>query len=474
KSVAHCQSFIHQIKSWSQQQQSSYKAILRSFQHKTNTCPIDLEKFKSIEKGFEAKLKYYTPSIDRMLAILGNGISSRGAKEIAIQQRHDMMTQRWNHLKEVMHELKSKDLIEAERLLSGGQNTKKTTNWKGIRYRTPEPNAKHDPKVQNNYPPLCSPLRGSISDSSSSSQLPKRAYTPKSGSVEDQHTKVGDFYEEDERHFGIDILKPKKNTKRTVLPHQVERPSTTQDIRSRTKTPSRRDLNVSHPQKQTGGGYRSKSSIGDIRVDRVMSPSTATRSITPSLIPRAKTPKNTSRTNSPMIPHTKSTRTKNLSPTPAGHFSQSTLRKKQSMPLLRHKPSFMEISVNEDGKYLPDPKDPLDLEVAQIMNASPISIRCQRVDSGKYYFGSEQSLSSMGGRKLYTCKLMVYTDRKNGKLKNNKVLIRVGGGWQDLEFFLLEHSSLMASDVVVRTYTGKSSASPSDPDSRLSPKGWKN
>ncbi|KAG1206878.1 hypothetical protein G6F35_011117 [Rhizopus arrhizus] len=108
------------------------------------------------------------------------------------------------------------------------------------------------------------------------------------------------------------------------------------------------------------------------------------------------------------------------------------------------------------------------------MNASPISIRCQRVEPGKYYFGNELSLSSMGGKKLYTCKLMTYTDRKGGKLKNNKVLIRVGGGWQDLEFFLLEHSSLMASDVVVRTYTGNSNHSASDSSSRNSPKGWKN
>ncbi|EPB92689.1 hypothetical protein HMPREF1544_00418 [Mucor circinelloides 1006PhL] len=61
-------------------------------------------------------------------------------------------------------------------------------------------------------------------------------------------------------------------------------------------------------------------------------------------------------------------------------------------------------------------------------------------------------MSSMGGKKMYTCKLMTYADRRGGQFKNNKVLIRVGGGWQDLEFFLLEHSSLMASDVVVRSF----------------------
>lgn len=123
--------------------------------------------------------------------------------------------------------------------------------------------------------------------------------------------------------------------------------------------------------------------------------------------------------------------------------------------------------------YHPDPKDPLDVEVAQIMNASPITIRCQRAEPGKYYFGNELSLSSMGGKKLYTCKLMTYTNRKGGQFKNNKVLIRVGGGWQDLEFFLLEHSSLMATDVVVRSYAGNQQhQSVSDTSSRS--KGWKN
>lgn len=96
--------------------------------------------------------------------------------------------------------------------------------------------------------------------------------------------------------------------------------------------------------------------------------------------------------------------------------------------------------------YRPDPKDPLDMEVARIVNASPIAIKCQKGPngSGRYYFGSELSPSVGGGRKLYTCKLMSYTGRRKSDktAARNKVLVRVGGGWQDLELFLLHYGIL--------------------------------
>ncbi|CAO3678583.1 unnamed protein product [Rhizopus microsporus] len=482
RSVAQCYSFIQQIKEWYNhqlqiQQQSNYKSLLRPFQQQQQQpqqCPIDKEKFKSIEKSFEAKYKYYTPSIDRMLTILGNGILSRGSKDTIIQQRHESMLQRWTQLKNVMNELRLRDLMDVERMILGSSQ-KKQSSWKEIRYRTPEPeNAK--PRPQPSLQPPSS-LRGSISDSSTSSQHLRKTKTPRPTRNESIQ-KREDFYEEDERHFGVDLFKYQvnnnNNQSRITRIQHIERPSTTQDIRPRAKTPVKRSLN----HQQSTVGLRSKSSLGDLRMDRVMSPSVRTRSVTPSLIPRPKTPKEMSRATSPMIPQPKPTvKTIKLPPVPPlpkyVTDNPSVIRRKQSMPVLRHKTSNIEISVHEDCMYHPDPKDPLDVEVAQIMNASPITIRCQRAEPGKYYFGNELSLSSMGGKKLYTCKLMTYTNRKGGQFKNNKVLIRVGGGWQDLEFFLLEHSSLMATDVVVRSYAGNQQhQSVSDTSSRS--KGWKN
>ena len=440
KSVTQCYSFIQQIK--------SYRSLLR-----TSGSAIDIEKFKSINKSFEAKYKYYTPSIDRMLTILGNGILSRGSRDFIIQQRHESMVQRWCHLKETMHELRLRDLLEAERIISNDS----------IRYRTPEPTF----AKTNTLQPPPSSLRGSISDSSSTSSLRKSRTPSRITRNESAQSRRDDFYEEDERHFGVDLMKYQTRGRR-LSPHTMDRPSTTQDIRS--MSGSRRG--TPQQQQQVPLGFRSKSSMGDLRADRVMSPSARTRSITPSLIPRPKTPKEMSRATSPMIPQPKaSVKAYQLPPVPPlpKYVTNSPLRKKQSMPTLRHKSSMMEISINENRAYRPDPKDALDVEVAHIINASPISIQCSRAEQGKYYFGNELSLSSMGGKKLYTCKLMTYTDRKGGQIKNNKVLVRVGGGWQDLEFFLLEHSSLMTSDVVVRTY-----ASSSDTSSRHGSKGWKN
>ncbi|CAO3691281.1 unnamed protein product [Rhizopus stolonifer] len=442
RSVIQCQSFVQQIKSWYQQN----KSLLRSYQ--PPTIPIDIEKFKSIEKSFEAKYKYYTPSIDRMLTILGNGIMSRGSRDFIIQERHESMMQRWYHLKEVTQEIRLRDLVEVERILSGCQQY----SWKETRYRTPEPtlDSRSRTPMASLQPPPPSSLRGSISDSSSTSSLKslRKTHTPRPTRNDSAQPKR-DFYDEDERHYGSDFMKHQTRGRRTS-PHSIDRPSTTQEMRPRSKTPNRRA-----PSAQSTVGFRSKSSMGDLRADRVMSP----RSVTPSLIPRPRTPKEMSRATSPMIPPP-------VPPLPR-YASESPLRKKQSMPILRHKPSIMEISVNETRAYRANPKDPLDVEVALIVNASPIAIQCQRAEQGKYYFGNEFSLSSMGGKKMYTCKLMTYANRKNGQTKDNKVLIRVGGGWQDLEFFLLEHSSLMTSDVVVRTYTASASA---DTSSRS--KGW--
>ncbi|ORX54459.1 hypothetical protein DM01DRAFT_205457 [Hesseltinella vesiculosa] len=117
----------------------------------------------------------------------------------------------------------------------------------------------------------------------------------------------------------------------------------------------------------------------------------------------------------------------------------------------------MEIDFQHVPTYTGDPKDPLDMEVAMILNASPISIPCQRSPQGggKYYFGNDLNPSG-AGKKLYTCKLMNYAHRSSRRrlasTSRNKVLVRVGGGWQDLEMFLLEHASLMTSDVIVRSF----------------------
>lgn len=451
RSVVQCYSFIQQIKS------SLKKPI-----------PIDKDKFKSVEKSFEAKHKYYTPSIDRMLSMLGNGISARAAKDNQTSQRHESMVQRWHHLKEVMEDLRMRDLIEAERILSTINNnsmsplpTNNQHDRRSLRFRTPEPttaathqhlqhrfslnnlNSKTDrirsvtpnaaygsrrnslSRTQNPSHYYSQPYEN-MSDSSSSTSTIKvvQSRTPKptksivTASSHQSSTTAIDFYEEDEKDFGLDMSKLTKQHDRVKDVHTLS---------------------------------RAKSSLGHMykKDNSTLAPSLSInrRSMTPSLIPRPKTPSKQQQKGS-QVPRPKSYQlhraTSRISMTPPVPSLPGFVHSKQQQRQSYQQPHDLNSLV-----YIPDSKDPLDIELAKIINSSPIQIQCQRASAGRYYFGSESSVSINGGKKLYTCKLMTYTDRKRKGNGQNKVLIRVGGGWQDLEFFLLEHSSFMSTNHVV-------------------------
>ncbi|CAO3586952.1 unnamed protein product [Absidia cylindrospora] len=187
KAVQECYNFIQQIFDWhdpAQQQQQYHnqsinntglssphspstldklsKTFLRSFPRNHHSSasitsssssasltppPFDREKFKSIEKNFEAKYTYYTPSIDRMLTMLGNGIESRTTKDSSTCERQSAMLSRWKHLKAAMDQLRMHDLMDAERCLvetpispaSSVQSDRSHHRmWKSIRRRTSE------------------------------------------------------------------------------------------------------------------------------------------------------------------------------------------------------------------------------------------------------------------------------------------------------------------------------------------------
>ncbi|KAF9951575.1 hypothetical protein BGZ72_006933 [Mortierella alpina] len=150
-------------------------------------------------------------------------------------------------------------------------------------------------------------------------------------------------------------------------------------------------------------------------------------------------------------------------------------------------------------------------EFARVANASPVQMQIRRLGAGKYYFGGRVEDQTLVGGKLVLCRLMEYgrvgsgdddsgvssggshsgTDdglsasgrskiqmtRRNpsglptihsagslaalqaeddtysgSKKKPRKVLVRVGGGWQDLDIFLLDHSKLATDSAVARGY----------------------
>ncbi|CAO3642816.1 unnamed protein product [Cunninghamella blakesleeana] len=78
---------------------------------------IDHAKLRSIEKNFEAKYKYCTPLITKMLNMLGSGIAARVSENNATVTRHEQMVLRWQKLKSVMDDLRIRSLPDIEKFL---------------------------------------------------------------------------------------------------------------------------------------------------------------------------------------------------------------------------------------------------------------------------------------------------------------------------------------------------------------------
>jgi len=81
-------------------------------------------------------------------------------------------------------------------------------------------------------------------------------------------------------------------------------------------------------------------------------------------------------------------------------------------------------------------KNKLDVEVARIVNKCPKSIKVTKAEGeGKYWFGEVIP-------KLCYCRY----------LRSGLIMVRVGGGWQELGKFLLEHSTLEHRIPLVRSF----------------------
>ncbi|KDQ26629.1 hypothetical protein PLEOSDRAFT_1043262 [Pleurotus ostreatus PC15] len=112
-------------------------------------------------------------------------------------------------------------------------------------------------------------------------------------------------------------------------------------------------------------------------------------------------------------------------------------------------PTFDQGPVHE---YVPaNTKDPLDIEVAVIANSIPHGLLVERVDPPLRSAPKEgeevkaqYAFSNSLARKLVTCKLTTLTrSGKSGDTTTKKVMCRVGGGWQDLQLYILNRQAGM-------------------------------
>jgi len=95
----------------------------------------------------------------------------------------------------------------------------------------------------------------------------------------------------------------------------------------------------------------------------------------------------------------------------------------------------------------PNAKDPLDVEVAAIVNSLPHGLLIERVDpplrsppvEGEE-IKAQYAFSNHISRKVVACRLLIM-NRSGTKTK--KVMCRVGGGWQDLQLYILNRQAGM-------------------------------
>ena len=109
---------------------------------------------------------------------------------------------------------------------------------------------------------------------------------------------------------------------------------------------------------------------------------------------------------------------------------KNTVKKKLSFPDKLPKSPKRRYS----NLYQPNPKSKLDLAVGKVLNSLPVAVNVERAsgslyDSGKYWIGAPDP-------KLCFCRI----------LRSNMVMVRVGGGWEELSKFLLNHFSHLFID----------------------------
>ncbi|KAG2075664.1 hypothetical protein BDR04DRAFT_1091241 [Suillus decipiens] len=136
---------------------------------------------------------------------------------------------------------------------------------------------------------------------------------------------------------------------------------------------------------------------------------------------------------------------------PSSFRDSSTTRTPNSRPGSRSG-SYTPMERDPIHLYVPaSDKDPLDVEVAAIVNAIPHGLLIERVDpplkappkEGEEIRAS-YSFSNSLSRKVVTCKLTTLTrSGARGGGMSKKVMCRVGGGWQDLQLYMLNRQSGM-------------------------------
>jgi len=111
-------------------------------------------------------------------------------------------------------------------------------------------------------------------------------------------------------------------------------------------------------------------------------------------------------------------------------------------------------AANPTYVYTPgNPRDPLDAEIAAIVNSIAHGLLIERVDAPLRTIPREgeevraqYAFSNSLARKTVTCRLTTLSRagaKGESSTATKKVMVRVGGGWQDLQLYMLNRAAGM-------------------------------
>ncbi|KAL1919514.1 uncharacterized protein VTP21DRAFT_2207 [Calcarisporiella thermophila] len=474
---------------------------------------IDPDSIQTFIKGFDAKRKYYISPVERMIPMLGNSLASKGPAiaDSELSRRHTLMKQRWQQLKQELEQAHAQlvDLTQPKRDEPSNVSSPKTptvrnnSNPSKIRLGTatssrprassPSPS---EPAAGTSARRYLSPpsnrrtsflgqntqSKGNSPHSSSELRPSSRASTVSTTSITSSPSALRSSRRLSSASTpgGLMQTRPAWNSSTKVEPltqaSSINRPISPHPPRSRTPVPATTSrsgrssamsrsrapsvppsLNTrARPVSQLGYHEASQqvlspkprpeqpdapsmiprpSSSLPFAQQSLLRPSTPTRPQSParSQIPRPTTPSTpkTVGANRPVTP--------SRAKSPAVGVGRSQIPR----PTTPSTPGSVHQYQQPPPVYRPQRDDPLDSEVARILAHIPLPVPCNRIDPGRYQFGD-------AGRS-YLCRLV--TSHPRGKPPQQKVLVRVGGGWQDLEIFLLEHAQSLLSDAIARNFT---------------------
>ncbi|EDR14569.1 uncharacterized protein LACBIDRAFT_305294 [Laccaria bicolor S238N-H82] len=164
---------------------------------------------------------------------------------------------------------------------------------------------------------------------------------------------------------------------------------------------------------------------------------------------QAQTPESALRSRAPVS--TRNTARPSINKLPPSSFKDGNASRAPSRPGSRagaYTPSMDNLPFHE---YVAgNPKDPLDAEVAMIVNSIAHGLLIERVDPPLKKIPKEgeeikaqYAVSNSLSKKIVTCRLTTLTrsGKTGGDTTTKKVMCRVGGGWQDLSHYILNRQA---------------------------------